>query len=151
MNLNLLTQLATYASPYSSSLSKGYKFEATESAFSMVNPVWLIVALVLAIVGGFLVYFLFVKSKQEQKGFLAKLRDFCSFKTLMVESALKILYLISAIFITLMALGMISGSFLGFLVTLIVGNIALRIGYELILLGIMTYSNIVEINSKIKK
>lgn len=116
----------------------------------VIDPTWMIVALVLAIIGGILAYFLFVKSRQEFKGFLLKLQSFCDFKQLFIEDILKITYLISALLITLLSFGMIGSSFLGFVVTLLLGNLSLRIFYELTLMGVMVYRNLVEINRKLK-
>ena len=46
------------------------------------NTVWIILSLILAIVGGILIYFLFLSKKNEGKfkGFLGWLYDFLSFK-----------------------------------------------------------------------
>ena len=71
------------------------------SSSSLVEgSVWLIISLVLAIVGGILVYFLFLSKKNEGKftGFLGWLYDFLSFKKMFLEALLKITYLIVAIY-----------------------------------------------------
>ena len=67
------------------------------------SSVWLIVSLILAIVGGILVYFLFLNKKNEGKftGFVAWLYDFLSFKKMFLETLLKITYLILAIYVPL--------------------------------------------------
>ena len=61
--------------------------------------IWGIIALVLAIVGGILVYFLFVNAKTEPKGKFTKwLKDFLSFKIMWIEPILKVVYYVATIF-----------------------------------------------------
>ncbi|MBR1376985.1 MAG: hypothetical protein IJ565_04145 [Bacilli bacterium] len=117
------------------------------------SGVWTIISLVLALVGGFLVYFLFLTPKNEKKfnGFVKWLYDFLSFKFMSLEVILKICYLILAIFTTLNAFSYIGSSALAFFGTLIVGNLVLRIVFEGALLAIMLYKQAKEINSKIGK
>ena len=63
---------------------------------------WAIASLVLAVIGCFLVYFLFVVKKENPKqSFWAWLKDFLSFKKMLIETILKIAYLFFAIYITL--------------------------------------------------
>ena len=111
--------------------------------------IWLIIAAILAIVGGILVYFLFVKSKNEPKGKFAKwLKEFLSFKVMWLEPILKVVYYIATIFTILYSFtffGMfnIMGglAFLGFLVTLILGPVLIRIAYEMTMMFIMIWRN----------
>ncbi len=124
------------------------------SSSSMVGTsVWLIVSLVLAIVGGILVYFLFLSKKNEGKftGFVGWLYDFLSFKKMFLETLLKITYLIIAIYITLSSFAIIGTSFIGFLVTLIVGNLVARIVYEFSLILLVICRNTSDINKKLSK
>ena len=113
---------------------------------------WMIIALILAIAGGILVYFLFLKKDNENKftGFLKYLYEFLSFKKMWLESILKISYLILAIYISLMSFELIGTSFLGFILTLVFGNIVLRVVYELSLLLLTICRNTTEINKKLK-
>ena len=113
--------------------------------------IWTIISVVIAIGGGIALYFVFLKNDKKQTGFLEKLKDFLNFKVLLLEDILKISYLIFAIFITLYSFGLIGTSVVSFLVTLIGGNLALRISYELSILLIKICQNTSEINSKIKK
>lgn len=112
--------------------------------------IWTIIATVIAIIGGITLYFVFLKSKNKFTGFLAKLQDFLNFKTLVLEDILKITYLILAIFITLNSFGQIAINFALFIATLIGGNLALRIGYELSILLIKICRNTSDINKKLK-
>ena len=113
---------------------------------------WMIIALILAIAGGILVYFLFLKKDNENKftGFVKYLYEFLSFKKMWLESILKISYLIIAIYISLMSFELIGTSFLGFILTLVFGNIVLRVVYELSLLLLTICRNTTEINKKLK-
>ena len=114
--------------------------------------VWLIISVVLAIVGGLLVYFLFLSKKNEGKfkGFVGWLYDFLSFKKMFMEALLKITYLIVAIYITLSSFAIIGTSFIGFLVYLIVGNLIARIVYEFSLILLVICRNTTEINKSLK-
>lgn len=117
------------------------------------SAVWIIISMVLAVVGGIVLYFTFLKKDNEGKytGFLGWMYDFLTFKKLTIESVLKILYLICALFITLSSFAMISASFLAFLVYLVIGNLVARIAYELILVRLIICRNTTEINKKLDK
>ena len=121
--------------------------------------IWMIIASILAIVGGILVYFLFVKGKTEPKGKFGKwLKEFLSFKVMWIEPILKVLYYIATIFIILYSftfLGMmnlIGGSaFLMFILCLILGPIAVRLFYEMTMMFIMIWRNTRDIADNTKK
>lgn len=121
---------------------------------SQVNDAynWTIIALVLSVVGGILAYFLFVKKdvKIENK-FLIWFKSFLDFKEMLIETILKVSYIVLAIFITLLAFKLISVSFMGFLVSLVFGNLMLRLIYEASLMFVMIWRNTSEINNKMKK
>jgi hypothetical protein len=112
--------------------------------------VWGIIAAVLALVGGILVYVLFLSKKNEKKftGFVKWLYDFLSFKTLTIEMLLKVCYLITAIYLTLISFAFIGTSALLFFGILLLGNLFARIIYEGSLLVILIYKNTKEINEK---
>lgn len=117
--------------------------------------IWGIIALVLAIVGGILVYFLFVKAKTEPKGKFAKwLKDFLSFKIMWIEPILKVVYYVATIFtvlysFTFLALG--GYGFLMFLMCLVLGPIIIRIVYEATMMFIMIWRNTRDIAENTKK
>lgn len=121
--------------------------------------IWTIIALILAIIGGILVYFLFVRSKTEPKGKFAKwLKDFLSFKVMWIEPILKVLYYFATIFVILISFsyfGMfnIMGgmAFLMFLLTLVLGPIVVRIVYEATMMFIMIWHNTRDIAEQTKK
>ena len=117
----------------------------------MGSTVWTIVSLVLALIGCFVVYFLFVvKSDNPKQKFLVWLKEFLSFKKMLIEPILKIAYLFFAIFITLGSFALIGTSFISFLLMLIVGNLVLRLTFEGILMAVMIWKNTTEINKKLK-
>lgn len=120
--------------------------------FSSSSTTWMIVAFILAIVGGILTYFLFLKKDNENKftGFVNYLYEFLSFKKMWLETILKVSYLILTIYITLMSFELISKSFIAFLLTLVFGNIILRVVYELSLILLTICRNTTEINKKLK-
>ncbi len=131
--------------------SLGSNYNTTTSLFNTGSTVWTLVSLILALIGCFVVYFLFVVKKDHPKQkFVAWLKDFLSFKKMLIEDILKIAYLFFAIFITLGSFALIGTSFLSFLLTLVLGNIIARITFEGILIMIMIWKNTNEINKKLK-
>ena len=125
-----------------------YNFGYNNAAF-----IWSIVAGVLAVIGGIALYFTFLSKRNDGKfkGFLGWLREFLSFKKMWLESILKVTYLILAIYITLQSFGLIGTSFLLFILMLVLGNIILRIVYEMSLILLTICKNTTEINSKLDK
>lgn len=99
----------------------------------VASGIWTIVSVILAIIGGIVLYFTFLSKKNEGKftGFLGWLYDFLTFKKMMIENVLKILYIIVALFVTLSSFGLISISFLAFLLTLVIGNVLTRVIYHI--------------------
>ena len=125
----------------------------TSFSSAVGSTVWIILSLILAIVGGILVYFLFLSKKNEGKftGFLGWLYDFLSFKKMFLETLLKVTYLIIAIYITLSSFALIGESFLAFLLQLVLGNIVARVVYEFSLILLVIYRNATEIAKNTKK
>ena len=111
----------------------------------------LIISLVLAVVLGIICYFTFLSKRNEGKftGFLGWMYEFLSFKKMVIENILKVLYLIVAIFITLSSFALISSSFLAFVGYLILGNLFARICYELFLVVLIICRNTTDINNKL--
>ncbi len=140
---------------YSNYATSSYAKSASHagSFITAGNGVWVIIAAVLAVVGGIVLYFTFLSKKNEGKytGFLGWMYDFLTFKKLVIENILKILYLIVAIFITLSSFSLISTSFLAFLSYLVIGNVIARVGYELFLVLLVICRNTTEISKKLDK
>lgn len=127
----------------------GYNSLASSGADTQI---WTIIAAILALIGGILVYFLFVKSKTEPKGkFVKWLKDFLQFKVMWIESLLKVFYYIVTIFIILSSFSLISTSFLLFLLTLVLGPIVWRLVFEGMLMFIMIWRNTQDIANNTKK
>ena len=135
-----------YSSYYSKNLLSSSNSLASAS-------VWIIVSIILAIIGGILIYFLFLSKKNEGKfnGFVGWLYDFLSFKKMFMEALLKITYLIVALYITLSSFALIGTNFVLFLATLIIGNVVARLVYEFSLLLLVICRNTTEINKKLSK
>lgn len=114
--------------------------------------IWMIIAAILAIIGGILVYFLFIKAKDDPKGkFLKWLKDFLAFKIMWIEPIMKIVYYIGTIFCILASFAFISSSFLAFVIMLVCGPIAIRLAYEGVMMFIMIWRNTADIASNTKK
>lgn len=135
----------------------GYSFDmydTIDNGFSQAESslTWMAIALLLAIIGGILIYFLFLKKENESKytGFVKYLYEFLSFKKMWLETILKVSYLILVIYITLTSFELIGNSFMAFVLTLVFGNIILRVVYELSLLLLTICRNTTEINKKLK-
>lgn len=113
--------------------------------------IWVIISAVVAVIGGFVLYFTFLKKSNEGKfkGFLGWMYDFLTFKKMLIENLLRTLYLIFAIFITLASFAVIGQSFLSFIVMLLGGNLVVRITYEFALILLVICRNTTDINSKL--
>lgn len=121
--------------------------------------IWMIIASILAIIGGILVYFLFVKSKETPKGKFGKwLKEFLSFRIMWIEPILKVVYYIATIFTILFSftffglMGTLGvGAFLMFLLTLVLGPVLVRVFYEMTMMFIMIWRNTKDIADNTKK
>ena len=141
------------------SLDSGNVSTASLYGTASAAGIWGIIALILAIVGGILVYFLFVKAKSEPKGkFVKWLKEFLSFRVMWIEPIMKVLYYISTIFVVLYSFtyfgmfNLMGGmAFLMFLLTLVLGPILIRIVYEATMMFIMIWHNTKEIADNTKK
>ena len=115
------------------------------------SGVWSIVALILAIIGSILAYFLFVKpSKEYPSKFVNWLRSFLNFGEMLIEPILKVTYMFFAIYITLGSFSLISYDFLTFLLVLLLGNLLTRVIYEAAMMTVGIWKNTKEIKKKMK-
>ena len=114
------------------------------------TAVWTVIAFIIAIAAGIMIYFMFVKDNKPVSEKLQKLKDLLDFKTMLIEPILKIVYIIATVFIILFSFGLISLNFVSFLMVLTLGPIAIRIVYELMMINIMIWKNTKEINDNIK-
>lgn len=117
------------------------------------NPVVTVILFLIALVGGVCAYLMFVKSDEEPKDpRLLKLKEFLSFKKMIIEGLLKATYIIFALFVTLSSFQiMIGTSFITGLMMLILLNIMLRIGYEASLIVLLIWRNTSDISKKLGK
>ena len=124
----------------------------TTGSSSADAGIWLIIAAIIALIGGILVHFLFVKSKKEPTNkFLIWLKDFLAFKIMWIETLLKIIYYIATIYVVLASFSMISVSFLSFLLMLILAPIGIRLLYEALMMGIMIWRNTQDLATNTEK
>ena len=142
-----------YGYDYSGGLGSSNSLISSNTAAGLAGVgIWALIAFILALVGCFLVYFLFVTKKENpSQKFLAWLKEFLAFKKMLIEPILKICYIFGALFTTLISFGFIGQSFLVFFLTLTLGNVVLRLVYEMILIKIMIWKNTTEINKKLDK
>ena len=117
------------------------------------TAIWTIISLVLAVVGGIVLYFTFLRKSNDGKfkKFWGWMYDFLNFKKLFLENLLRVLYLITTIFVTLFSFAVIGKSFLSFLGILVIGNLITRIIYEFLLILLVICRNTSEMNSKLGK
>ena len=106
--------------------------------------VWTIISLVVAILGGIVLYFLFTSKEFEPKlkGTIKTLSEYLTFEKGIVRPLLKVAYLILMIYVTLSSFALIKISFVAFLAKLIIGNLMLRIVFELTLIMIELASDV---------
>ena len=129
--------------------SSSYGKASSVAGTAASTGIWLIIAAILAVIGGILVYFLFVRSKTTPKGkFLNWLKDFLAFKVMWIEPILKVVYYIATIFIILYSFtyfgmfNILGGmAFLLFILTLVLGPVIVRIVYEMTMMFIMIWHN----------
>ena len=117
--------------------------------------IWMIIAAILAIIGGILLYFLFVRNNTEPKGKFAKwLKDFLSFKIMWIEPILKVVYYIATIFVILFSFSFLALGGVGvlsFFMCLIFGPIVVRLTYEMTMMFIMIWRNTRDIAASTEK
>lgn len=145
--LEALKTMGYYSSRY------GRSNDILSQSISSSEPsVWALIALILAIVGAILIYFLFTRQKRDNyTGFLVKLHDFINFRRIHVEGIVKMLYLATTIFVTLASFGIITQNPIAFLLTLTLGNFVIWAIYQFAMAGVRVFTNTHEINEKLKK
>lgn len=113
--------------------------------------VWTIISLVLAVVGGIVLYFTVFNKKKEgkYKGILGFLYDLIHFRYFVIDDIVRIAYLVGVIAITLLSFNYIGNW--QFLVILIGGNLSLRLSFELIMLFMGLCHDVRDMNKKMKK
>lgn len=127
-------------------------FINTAKSFSLPE-VWIIISVLLAVIGGILIYTNYLGSDKEDSytGTKKFLYDFFNFKITIIEPIFRLLYIICTIALTLGSFSLIGTNFFGFIGVLVFGNVALRLSYEFILLVLNMFKNVSEINDKLGK
>lgn len=125
---------------------------SSTSSMGLGSLIWIIITVIVALVGCFVVYFMFVANKKftTKNKFVNWLIDFLRFDKILIEAIIKIAYIFTTIFITLGSFVLIPTNFFGFLFALIGGNIINRVIYEASIIGIMLWKNTTEIKNKLK-
>lgn len=115
--------------------------------------IWMIISAVVAVIGGITLYFMFTSKEfsGKFKGFTKKLVEFLTFERGMLLPILKISYLMLTIYITLSSFSLIGISFLSFLMTIVLGNLIVRVLYEMSLLMVGLAADVKEIKKGLKK
>lgn len=122
------------------------------SASSSSSTSGSLIAFIVAIATSIVIYFVFMDKKEESKytGFVKNLYDFLHFKINFIEAFLKIAYITTTLYVTIISFSLIKVDVALFFMTLILGNIIIRILYEAAFLLYNIYLNTKEINSKLK-
>lgn len=122
------------------------------SASSSSSTSGSLIAFIVAIAASIVIYFVFMDKKEENKytGFVKNLYDFLHFKINFIEAFLKIAYLTTTLYVTITSFSLIKVDVALFFMTLILGNIIIRILYEAAFLLYNIYLNTKEINNKLK-
>lgn len=129
----------------------------------MKQLIFLIIAVVLAIAATVLAFIFIVPEKRREKlnAFGKFLHDLCSFKFLVVEKILQALYIFSTAFIVLYGVLQLfnvqrdywtgASRWMGGtgLLCIIVGPIAVRLSYELMMMAVLLVKNVISINRKL--
>ena len=122
------------------------------SASSSSSTSGSLIAFIVAIAASIVIYFVFMDKKEENKytGFVKNLYDFLHFKINFIEAFLKIAYITTTLYVTITSFSLIKVDVALFFITLILGNIIIRILYEAAFLLYNIYLNTKEINNKLK-
>ncbi len=113
----------------------------------------LIIALLVAVILAVVLYFTFLSKKNEGKftGVKGKIYNFLCFNKFYVEEILKLVYLITAVIITVLGIAALFDAFFAGLAMIVIGNIALRVAYELLMMFIILCRKTVSMDRKLEK
>lgn len=119
---------------------------------------FLFLLLLLAVIGGIVLHATFLSPKNEGRyqGFLGEIYDFLTFRKLVIEGVLRFVYVISACVMTvygviqLFLADTFATGILYCLAFMVLGNVALRIAFEFVLMFILICKNLIEMNQKLR-
>lgn len=112
----------------------GFNMPSDVQGFLICGGLALIVAIVLFI-------FVVKTSHVFKNKFMAWFKEFLNFRSILIESILKFLYVFLALFTTFSSFLFLKESILEFLAILIVGNLLLRVVFEFSLMAIIIWKN----------
>ena len=131
-----------------------YNYYATP-IFHYVNmPYLLAAAVIVALVLGIVLFFTFLKKNNEGKysGLKGKFYNAMTFNRFYAENIIKFVYVLSACVVTVTGLvQIVIGSFIAGIITLVLGNVILRISFELLLMFIILCKKTVSMDRRISK
>lgn len=116
-----------------------------------VSEVWIIISVLLAVIGGIFLYTNYFSKEKNYTGLKKVLYNYMNFKITIIEPIFKVLYMITAIALTLSSLSLITTNFFKFIGLIVFGNLIIRIIFELLLLTLKLFKDVSEINTKLKK
>lgn len=127
------------------------KLTSANSSISSIS-MFSIIALIIALAAAIVIYFVFMDKANENKyeGAVKKIYDFLHFTTFVIEPLIKIAYIFSTIYITIIAFGTLQYSVYTFFKIFFFGNILLRMLYEAAMISYRLFINVKEINKKMK-
>ncbi len=129
-----------------------YGFYSTPM-MSYINMAGVIaVCAVIAVIAAVVLFFTFMNKKHEgrYKGFAGKLYNFLNFNRFYTENIVKFFYVIIACVLTVLGIvQIVMGSFIGGLLTIVAGNVAVRISFELLMMFIILCRKTVSIDKRI--
>lgn len=115
----------------------------------------LAVLTVLTAIAGTVLAFIFitpVKKREKLPKFLRLIHDIFNFNGLIIEKILKALYIFATIYVIVGGfLDVFAGrNILSCLLTMVLGPIAIRIAFELVMMAVLLVKNVISINNKLK-
>ena len=113
----------------------------------------LIIGIIAAVIVTVLMYIFVIpdKARQNLPGFLQFIHDVVNFKTMILESVIKLLYVFCTLGCICVGILLLFGStFWVGLIVLVIGPLVLRVIFELIMLFVLQVQNVISINRKLK-
>lgn len=135
----------------------GYNYYGGYTSSSSPSGALTVIGVILALVATVLLLILVVPEKRRAKlpKFFQIVHDICNFKGLLIEKVLKVLYVYSTIYVMFMGVltwfssGNFGTNFLIGILMIVLGPIAIRLVYEVLLLGVILVKNVIQINNKL--
>lgn len=120
---------------------------ATVSTEPTMDSTTALVILIVAFVVALLIFFLVARMKNPESCFAKKVKSFLNFKSLIIDGIIEFLYIFMAIIVSASAIWVmfqfntVNNSIIVGLIGLVVGNILLRVGFELVMLTVGLWQN----------